>query len=588
MKVESRVAFGAELTELVRRRLATDPALAPYLQVWLRVNGSVDKLESASTRPGSCAADLGRPFRSGALLRARPPIAFAGLPTSGGGRRRDPSAIRNARRASRSSDRLDYRCGALTRAFLDRRRRRRASWPPIDELVRDGDDLRLRRATPTRRPPGRGPAVRPPHRAGGRAPPAGHRRWRSGSCRSSTRGWPPASARPASTTSTTCCRWSPTRCAARAARRWSRRCARRYRLALIDEFQDTDPVQWEIFRRVFHDSARRAPARTSSVIRSRRSTGSAAPTSRPTRRPAPRSRRRRQRRRLVRNFRSTPAVIDAYNAILDQRRRPALLQRRHPLRRRPWSPAATIGRRRDAAVPPRRSCSCGSPPTEETTRAADAPGARRAGARDRATRRRAAGDARRPAARGRSSCSRGRAASRRRSRSALARRRRAARALQPGGPVRDRRGPPCARPAARDRGSARPAPRGCGACSPPSSGCRWASCRPRRRRTGTRCVDRLFDWHAIAEAHDLARLYPRILDESGVVRRELFGGRRARGGSPTICTCSTCSRRRGARVPPARRGGAPAVGAGGRASSSPRPRKGTCSASRATATPCRS
>src|SRR5262245_50097290 len=33
MKVESRLAFGAELAELVRRELATDPELAPYLRV---------------------------------------------------------------------------------------------------------------------------------------------------------------------------------------------------------------------------------------------------------------------------------------------------------------------------------------------------------------------------------------------------------------------------------------------------------------------------------------------------------------------------------------------------------------------------
>jgi len=34
---------------------------------------------------------------------------------------------------------------------------------------------------------------------------------------------------------------------------------RRYRLAVIDEFQDTDDVQWEIFRTIFHDSDGRNP-----------------------------------------------------------------------------------------------------------------------------------------------------------------------------------------------------------------------------------------------------------------------------------------------------------------------------------------
>src|SRR4029077_8877224 len=32
---------------------------------------------------------------------------------------------------------------------------------------------------------------------------------------------------------------------------------RRYKLAIVDEFQDTDKVQWEIFRTVFDDRAGR-------------------------------------------------------------------------------------------------------------------------------------------------------------------------------------------------------------------------------------------------------------------------------------------------------------------------------------------
>ena len=30
------------------------------------------------------------------------------------------------------------------------------------------------------------------------------------------------------------------------------RIASRYRVVMVDEFQDTDPVQWEILRRAFH------------------------------------------------------------------------------------------------------------------------------------------------------------------------------------------------------------------------------------------------------------------------------------------------------------------------------------------------
>ena len=92
---------------------------------------------------------------------------------------------------------------------------------------------------------------------------------------------------------------------------------RRYRLAVIDEFQDTDPVQWQIFRTIFlegddprplylvgdpkqsiygfrgadvntYEDARDAVAALGGV------------------------------HHLERNFRSTPAVIDTYNAIFDQ------------------------------------------------------------------------------------------------------------------------------------------------------------------------------------------------------------------------------------------------------------------------------
>ena len=57
---------------------------------------------------------------------------------------------------------------------------------------------------------------------------------------------------------------------------------RRFRVALIDEFQDTDPVQWDIFRTLFGDAG--APRRrwSWSATRSRRSTPSAGPTCTPT------------------------------------------------------------------------------------------------------------------------------------------------------------------------------------------------------------------------------------------------------------------------------------------------------------------
>jgi exodeoxyribonuclease V beta subunit len=92
---------------------------------------------------------------------------------------------------------------------------------------------------------------------------------------------------------------------------------RRYRLAVIDEFQDTDGVQWEIFQTVFHGSAGENPlivigdpkqaiygfrgADVSTYRAARQAiTGGDAPTL-----------------ALDRNFRSTPDVLAATNAIFD-------------------------------------------------------------------------------------------------------------------------------------------------------------------------------------------------------------------------------------------------------------------------------
>jgi exodeoxyribonuclease V beta subunit len=92
----------------------------------------------------------------------------------------------------------------------------------------------------------------------------------------------------------------------------------RYRHALIDEFQDTDEVQWDIFRRIFFDSGdghvltvigdpkqaiygfRGADVFT--YLNASRAITAAGGASLP----------------LTENFRSTRPLIDAYNAILDQ------------------------------------------------------------------------------------------------------------------------------------------------------------------------------------------------------------------------------------------------------------------------------
>ena len=89
----------------------------------------------------------------------------------------------------------------------------------------------------------------------------------------------------------------------------------RFKLAVVDEFQDTDPVQWEIFRTVFADSPAHPIVlvgdpkqsiygfRGADVMTYAAACETIAPPD--------------ERHHLSRNFRSTPAVIDAYNAVLD-------------------------------------------------------------------------------------------------------------------------------------------------------------------------------------------------------------------------------------------------------------------------------
>ncbi|HEY7373504.1 MAG TPA: UvrD-helicase domain-containing protein [Polyangia bacterium] len=95
---------------------------------------------------------------------------------------------------------------------------------------------------------------------------------------------------------------------------------RRYRLAIIDEFQDTDPVQWNIFRAIFLDGAG-GEARPLIVVGDPKQAiygfrGADVSTYEQARDAiAPLG----GVHPLERNFRSTPAVIDTYNAIFDQK-----------------------------------------------------------------------------------------------------------------------------------------------------------------------------------------------------------------------------------------------------------------------------
>jgi exodeoxyribonuclease V beta subunit len=97
-------------------------------------------------------------------------------------------------------------------------------------------------------------------------------------------------------------------------------------------------------------------------------------------------------------------------------------------------------------------------------------------------------------------------------------------------------------------------------------------------------IDRLLAWHATAESGDLGRLFARILDDSGVARRELFAGEAMR----RLTNCSSCSRST-PRGPPARSATWRAAWPGwSRSWWFPSPRRGTRCAPRATAPRSRS
>ena len=96
-----------------------------------------------------------------------------------------------------------------------------------------------------------------------------------------------------------------------------------YKAALVDEFQDTDPVQYDIFRRVFLDPAvRPAPAlffvgdpkqaiyafRGGDIYTYKKAVTDPAVAARAF--------------RLDRNFRSTPRLIDAVNALFLDEKKP--------------------------------------------------------------------------------------------------------------------------------------------------------------------------------------------------------------------------------------------------------------------------
>jgi exodeoxyribonuclease V beta subunit len=322
-QVESRTAFHLAFADVVRGPLATDPALAPYLAVWLGEQ-RIDKLEELLYKARGVRCDWAATFdperlarAAGAFVALRPETVAATVLRT----------IKNGRTARAVTDRfdalraavLDFCAGEVHPAVVLAR---------IDRLVKDKNKevfvfiehptrLGGRRADPdaarlldvvaelaeaavplaTAVAQRLGPPVE--ERLAARKRAAGHYDFDDmlavvAEALRGPRG--------------------PGLVAALRAR---------YRIAIIDEFQDTDPLQWEIFRAVFDEGTGENPlyvigdpkqsiygfrgADAATYAEARDAIG-AAVGSPP--------------HRLSTNFRSTPAVIDAENTIFD----PASLQ----------------------------------------------------------------------------------------------------------------------------------------------------------------------------------------------------------------------------------------------------------------------
>jgi exodeoxyribonuclease V beta subunit len=312
--VDSLKAFGDAFKEALRADLATSPALVPYLRAWLASGRSVDQLE----RNLYIARVLRRPFGvpyDEARLRAAIE-AYAALPV-------DPYLKEMIKRrtggvTANTIERRAQAVSALCRRFLEHRDPA-TFLREVDAAVEDKKDLFLY-VDENLAPPFAAEVVARFHAAflalGDAAVPL--------ATAASDLFLPHVAERlEARKRAAGLYDFDDMLSEVAAALRGPGGPAliaslrRRYRLAIIDEFQDTDSVQWEIFRAVFHASGGDNPLTIvgdpkQSIYGFR---GADLPTYEGARRAisggdAPTV-------RLGRNFRSTRAVVDAYNAILD-------------------------------------------------------------------------------------------------------------------------------------------------------------------------------------------------------------------------------------------------------------------------------
>jgi exodeoxyribonuclease V beta subunit len=306
--VESRAAFAAAFAEVLRQELAVDSAQAPYLEAYLARGGSaatVDSLELLLYRAHQLRARWGTPFdpeRIAAAARAFARLTAAELDAATTGMHGSTAKAVSARLRTLQAATLRFEGDGNTGRFLG-----------TLDLPAGKDDLlafvseRLERRT--------GPVVAAVAELADAAIPL--------EAAVAQLFVPPVAARLAARkqaaglydfddmlTLVNDALAGPRGADLTATLR------QRFRLAIVDEFQDTDQIQWEIFRRIFDERAARPlylvgdpkqaiygfrGADVATYIEARQTVAAAD-----------------EAHHLTRNFRSTRAVIDAYNAILDQ------------------------------------------------------------------------------------------------------------------------------------------------------------------------------------------------------------------------------------------------------------------------------
>jgi exodeoxyribonuclease V beta subunit len=527
--VESRSTFAGAFAEVLRRRLATDPELAPYLEAWLAAGNRLDGfrgLEPLLYQARQLRCDWGDALDPERLEAAG--AAFLALPAAA-----TDAEVRRAIGHAGSAKSVVKRLADLrttVAAFLERRDVPRFL-AEIDVLVVDGDvfayveerldarhpaiaELRERlgaladAAVPLATAVAQrlGPAVS--ERLDARKRAAGLYDFDDmlGLVSAALRG-PGGEALAATLRG-------------------------RYRMAVIDEFQDTDPVQWEIFRAIFRHRDDPRPLylvgdpkqsiygfRGADVSTYFAACAEVAPTD--------------ATHRLGRNFRSSPAVVRAYNAILDQDddppffttgpiyRPPVVAAREADARDHGTPPLALLRVTTDEDVKrlPMRAVRAAltraiADEIAVLLRQSDAPPAREIFVLTR-TRRESEDVARALAARG------------------------LPHVLYNQEGLYETDEARHVRDLLRAIADPHDPERRLRAYLTPFFGLSLADLPEAAlpdgdRPTGTgpspfeALYDRLLAWHAAAQSGELGRLYARILDDSGVIRRELFGGENAR------------------------------------------------------------